>query len=187
MWRFSILALAACAATEPRGTATATPAGGAGACKDQPPVGDPSQLTLISVPGFSIAAPLTCAAGSYIRIERLAGTRKLGTAQVQDGSFREGCLDLANPAACSTINFEALFGQAMTELQHEGITTAGNGAGPCASNLDGGYAGWNMAIGVHDWRDADRLVAKLTELMDRYDVAGYLGASIYTIPCAILI
>jgi len=179
MWRFLLLGIFACSAPRPPARAATE-----SSCRAQPPLGDPSQSTLRSAAGFTISPPQSCPDGSYIRIERATGTRRLGTARVGEGGFAEGCMDLADPAACKdVINPAALLRQAGLELQSEHIETAGLGAGPCASDMNGDYSTWNFATGVHDWKNADRLIAKITELMDRYDVRGYVGASVYTIPC----
>jgi len=184
MWRVLILAAAACATAQAPSESPAKRGYEAGSCKAQPPVGNPSQFTLRTRPGFTIAEPMTCQRGSYIRIERASGARKLGIERVKGGGFGAGCTDLTKLAGCTSINVGAFLAQVDAELKSEGIDAAGQGAGPCAPDLDGDYSGWNMATGVHDWKDVDRLVAKIAELMDRYDLSGYVGASVYAIPCA---
>lgn len=189
MWRLSLVRFAAFATFAACATAPA-PSPGSGpvrsastGCKGEGPLGEPEQFTLRAVPGFTISEPVICKAGAYIRVERLSGSHKLGTARVGDGGFREGCMDLSNPAACPTINYSAVVREVARELHAEGVESGGEGAGPCAPDLAAGYSGWNMSTGVHAWSDTDRLVAKIAEVMDRYDIAGYLGASVYTIPC----
>lgn len=44
-----------------------------------------------------------------------------------------------------------------------------------------------MSAGVHDWKHAAELVRIITELLDRYDAAGTVGAAVRGIPCAVLI
>jgi hypothetical protein len=186
MWRVLVVMIAACAADQPpraEPPRRAAPQAPEHECVVEPPIGDPSQLTLRSVPGFTIAEPVTCKQGSYIRIERLSGARRLGVAEVPHRGFSEGCSEVSKFATCSTINVGALLLEAATELRREGIPAAGDGAGPCAPDLDAGYDGWNFATGVHDWKHVDRVVAKITELMNRYDLAGYVGVAVRPTPC----
>lgn len=185
MWRILVLALAACATTQPPPVSRPPEKRTfeSGSCKAQPPIGEPAEFTLRGVPGFTIAEPQTCRGSSYIRIERATGKRRLGIERIAGGGFGAGCMDLTKLDGCASINVGAFLAQVDLELKREGIETAGNGAGPCAPNLDGDYEGWNMATGVHDWKDVDRLVAKIAELMERYDLSGYIGASVYTIEC----
>lgn len=151
------------------------------ACAPQPPLGTPDLFTRRQRPGFAISEPQTCARGSYIRIERLAGSRKLATERLPNGGFGVGCMDLTT--CTGAVNVGAFLQQVGVELHREHVEAAGTGAGPCAPDLNAGYDGWNFATGVHDWKDADALVGKIAELMDRYDLAGYVGASIYALPC----
>ncbi|MFT3700125.1 MAG: hypothetical protein QM831_43670 [Kofleriaceae bacterium] len=154
-------------------------------CADIPPVGTPDQFTKREVPGFKISAPQTCEAGTYIRIERLSGTSTLGSFSKLGSGLDQGCMDLADWNACKvSINVGALLMQVNAELKRDKIETANTGAGPCSTDLNT-YAGWNFSTGVHDWKDADKLVGKITELMDRYDIVGYTGASVYAIPCGV--
>ena len=185
MWRLLLLGLVACGG--PSVAPVQSPPTNT-TCRPQPPIGDPSQSVLRTLPGFTISPPQTCPAGSYIRIERMSGTRVVGTGRMPGGGFAEGCTDLSDPVACKdAINAAALLQQAGLELQREHIETASLGAGPCAPDTNGDYSGWNFATGVHDWKHVDRLIAKIAELMDRYDVRGYVGASVYTIPCVTLL
>ena len=170
----------ACGAPDHHRGAASTPS----QCRSQPPVGDPSQLTLRSAAGFTISPPQTCSDGSYIRIERGTGARQLATGRGPTGGFDQGCMELAATAACQElVNPAALLRQVQVELASASVETAGLGMGPCAVSTANDYGTWNFATGVHDWKDADRLVAKITEVMDRFDIRGYVGASVYSIPC----
>jgi hypothetical protein len=154
-------------------------------CQAIPPIGDPSQFTMRTLPGFRIADPLMChGTDAYIRIERLAGSRELGIARIQGGGFGEGCTDPAKFATCAKLNVGAVLSLVQANLAAEHVEAWGNGAGPCARDLSAGYDGWNFAIGVHDWKDLDRLVVKMTEVFDRYDIKGYVGVAVYSIVCA---
>jgi hypothetical protein len=181
--RYALVLIAACGGVPdlaPRASApTPHPES---SCKPQPPTGDASLQLVHELPGFSIAAPRSCAnSEAYIRIERLAGSRELGTAN-DGGGFREGCTDPNKFTTCSKINVGAILDLARSELVNEHFVAPSVGAGPC-SDINAGYDGWNFAIGVHDWKNADRLITKVAEVFDRYDVRGYVGVSVYGTRC----
>jgi hypothetical protein len=124
-----------------------------------------------------------CGGEAYIRIERPLGSRELGIARVAGGGFAEGCMDVAKFGTCSKLNVGAVVALATRELAGEPLQIANDGVGPCARDLSAGYDGWNYAVGVHDWKNADRLIEKIAEVFDRYDLKGYVGVSVYAVPC----
>ena len=104
MWRVLILAAAACATAQAPSESPAKRGYEAGSCKAQPPVGNPSQFTLRTRPGFTIAEPMTCQRGSYIRIERASGSfsRSLTLPEGVDpdsvrANFDKGVLEVSIP------------------------------------------------------------------------------------------
>jgi hypothetical protein len=126
------------------------------------------------LPGFAIAAPAACSNDqAYIRIERLAGTRELGTAS------REGCMESARFATCSKLNIGAVLELVRTELVREHFTRPSLGATPCGGDPDA----WRATIDVHDWNNVDRLITKVAEVFDRYDLKGYVGVAVSGTPC----
>ncbi|MBL0217248.1 MAG: hypothetical protein IPQ07_25645 [Myxococcales bacterium] len=160
------------------------------ACPSDHPLGTEAVYTApADLPGFVIAAPQHCARDeAYIRIERAAGSRKLGTGRGKGGGFDEGCMTLpadpADPAQCPVINAGAVMTAAHYELEKRHLVAPGVGLGPCG-DLNGDYAAWHMAVGVHDWNDTATAIRIVTELFERYDVAGFVGVAVRGIPCAI--
>ena len=143
-------------------------------CKRQPPIGDASLQTVHDLPGFAIAAPETCRDNeAYIRIERLAGSRQLATAS------REGCIEPAKFTTCSKLNVGAVLELVRTELVNEHFDRPNLGTTPCGGNPDD----WKFTIGVHDWKNVDRLIAKIGEVFDRYDLKGFVGVAVAGTPC----
>lgn len=129
-----------------------------------------------------VAAPLICEQEwAYIRVERLTGTRRLGTAQLPDGGFQEGCTTFPKAAGdssqCPVIDHKVLLNSAFKQLRSEGVALNGNGLGPCG-NSEGGYDAWNMAIGVVHWKDAQLAVERLAAMLNSYDLKGFVGVAV---------
>jgi hypothetical protein len=154
-------------------------------CPDSPALGDRSMLTIKPKPGFVISEPQTCNGESYIRIERLAGARPLDTRRGRGGGFNQGCLDVTNPEACLSLNANAVMTKVLVDQRAGHLEITGDGAGPCHGNIEDGYDAWNMAIAVHDWKDADRLVWAMMAELDRDDAKGYVGVAITAIHCSV--
>jgi len=158
-------------------------------CKSREPLGTIDDFVRPERSGFEVAKPRSCGKGEgYIRIERTIGTRSLGTGQGTGGGFDQGCTSLpADPsdqAACPVINPAAILMAAYTELEHRHIEVNGVGLGPCG-DVNGPYATWNMAAMVTDWKHATTLVLVISDLLERYDVAGFVGAGVRGVPCVI--
>jgi hypothetical protein len=177
-----LLALAACAGTPPQ------PAQRPNGCAnyDDRPAGSAADYVAPTIPGFTISAPLTCANdhGTYIRIERTKGARKLGTGRGASGGFSEGCTK--PPAAgedCPVLDWGVPMMEAREALEAQHILVNGIGGGPCA-DTSGDYAAWNMSIGVASWTQAATALQAVANAMDRYDVEGYMGVAVKGIPCA---
>ncbi|CAN5694698.1 hypothetical protein BH11MYX3_BH11MYX3_20320 [soil metagenome] len=139
------------------------------------------------LPNTSISTPQQCAGSeAYIRVERSAGARKLGTGRGKGGGFDEGCQTLpADPGdatQCPVINAGAILMAAHAELEKRSIVSVGVGLGPCG-DVQADYDGWNMAAGVHDWKDAEQLVRIVAELLERYDAVGHVGVAVRGIHC----
>jgi hypothetical protein len=157
---------------------------------DYAPAGSAADYTPPVLDGFAIAPPRMCERGSaYIRIERLAGKRRLGTARGANGrGFNEGCMQAPVPgsADCPVINFFIPGNEAMLELEHHGWPAGGPGMGPCGQ-IDGDYDAWNMSVEVLSWPHAETAVRAVAAALDRYDAAGVLGVAVKGTDCVELL
>jgi len=147
-------------------------------CKDEAPRGNPDDYKRAERSGFEISKPMPCAAGeAYIRIEHTIGRRTIGMARGK----RDGCLKLprdpADATECPVIHPQAILVEASAQLARLRIETKGVGLGPCG-DIDGDYAALNLSAGVASWKDAATLEQIITDLLARYDIDGYVGASV---------
>jgi hypothetical protein len=159
------------------------------ACPSDHPLGSIADYAPPALPGFVIAKPQLCARDeAYIKIERAAGARRLGIARSSSGGFSEGCMTLpadpADPTECPVISASAILTAAHHELDRRKLGANGTGLGPCG-DANGDYAAWNMAAGVIDWKNAEMAVRIVAELLDRYDVSGYVGVAVVGIVCGV--
>jgi hypothetical protein len=156
---------------------------------DDRPAGSAADYVPPTLPGFIVSAPRTCKNdhGTYIRIERTKGARKLGTARGPSGGFSEGCTKPpAEGEECPVLNWGVPMTAAREALEAQHIMVNGIGGGPCA-DTGGDYAAWNISIGVVSWTQAAAALQAVADAMDRYDVEGYMGVAVKGIPCATLL
>jgi hypothetical protein len=159
-------------------------------CPTERPRGEPADYAApTDLPDITVAEPAACNRGqAYIRVERIAGARRLGTARIDDGGFREGCMalpaDPAEPTDCPVINVNAVLQEAYRELAAQHIDVNGLGMGPCGSS-QGDYAAWDLSIGVGKWADAEAAVRAVAGVLARYDLAGYTGVAVRGTPCGV--
>ena len=155
---------------------------------DPAPAGTPEDYAAPALAGFVIAPPRACERGrAYIRVERLAGARRLGTARDRGGGFAEGCTKKpAGAADCPVINVGVPGHEVYDELVRQGITAGGPGLGPCG-DINGDYAAWNMSITVESWHHAELAVRLIAAALDRYDIAGTLGVAVKGPTCEVLL
>ena len=177
-----LFAFAACAGAPPQ------PAPRSNGCAnyDDRPAGSAADYVPPTLAGFKISPPVTCTGdhGSYIRIERTSGARKLGTGRGSGGGFSEGCTKPpASGEECPVLNWGVPMMAAKDALESKGISVNGIGGGPCA-DIAGDYAAWNMSIGVVSWTQAAAALQTVADAMDHYDVEGYMGVAVKGIPCA---
>ncbi len=183
--------LIGCSGGNPRAVAQPSPAATA-SCPSALPLGSPADYAPpTDLTGITVSAPQLCAGSeAYLRLERATGARRLGTGRGKGGGYDEGCQTLpADPGdatQCPVINAGAILIAAHAELEKRSIVATGVGLGPCG-NVQADYDGWNMAAGVHDWKDAEALVRIVAELLARYDAAGHVGVAVRGIHCAVLL
>ncbi|HEY3807524.1 MAG TPA: hypothetical protein VGL61_33210 [Kofleriaceae bacterium] len=132
------------------------------------PKGDPSMYAPPDLPGFAIATPVMCGRGdAYIRVERLSGSRTLGSGTA--------CTALpehpADPSDCPSISAGALLDRADDDLGRR----IANGIG--VDRCDNAER-TEISTFTSDWAHADALVHELATLLDRYDVKGFVRAGV---------
>jgi hypothetical protein len=142
------------------------------------------------IEGFAISPPVACPErpgpehGSYIRIERTRGKRTLGTAKLPGGGFGGGCDKLpASADDCPVASWGPVLVSALNTMRDRGLEINGLGGGPCA-DVQGDYAAWNMSVGVTSWKQAAAAVTIVAAVLDRYDLAGYVGVAVKGVTCA---
>lgn len=171
-------------------TSQDTPSGTGCEGHDPTPGGDISDYPLAdgaTIRGSVVGKPILCELESaYIRIERPAGARRLGTARSDQGGFDEGCMELPADAQdvsqCAVINSLAILRIAFNRLHAQGLKPNGVGVGPCG-NLKGTYDGTNMSVGVTHWRNADDAVNIVAGLLEEYDLQGVVGVAVRGVGC----
>lgn len=153
---------------------------------DDRPFGSAADYTPPVIAGFKISAPVTCEHGAYIRIERAAGARRLGTARSEAGGFDEGCREApATDGDCPVLNYTVPLMAAVAAIRARGLDVNGIGGGPCA-DLAGDYSTWNISVGVTSWTNVATAVTLVAAELDRYDVAGYVGVAVHGESCAVV-
>src|SRR5580704_6430215 len=133
--RMVLLALIACG-----GTAATTPAPTSAALRANDDCGlrapaPPPGYSPPEIVGIAVAKPQVCDHGAYMRIERAAGARKIGTRRTSQG-FNEGCdafpTDPHDATECPVISYRPFLNALAAELRAQGIEINGIGGGPCA-------------------------------------------------------
>jgi len=156
-----------------------------GECSDEHPRGSATDYVPPELAGFTIAPPVSCDEGAYVRITRASGARRLGIAGGGGKGFTEGCTTRpASASDCPVLNWSVPLAAAEEDLRNHGIELIGLGGGPCA-NTQGDFAAWNMSIDVRAWGDVAPALRLVAEEMDRYDVAGYLGVGVRGLRCVV--
>ena len=159
---------------------------------DPSPAGSISEYKLrdgASIQEVIVAPPLMCEhERAYIRIERASGTRRIGTTLGTHSESEEGCTELPDvaedPSQCPIIEHGAILRTAFNEMQARGLEPNGAGAGSCADTTMNDYESWNMSVGVVSWTNAEGAVNVIAELLEKYDLSGFVGVSVTGIDCA---
>jgi hypothetical protein len=180
--------VAGCGASPPRRVDVPLSAEPPRPCPSRIPLGDPADYAPPPPVAALAVAPLQrCDAGAYVRVERTIGARRVGTARRHDGGFAEGCASLPadprDPTQGPVLNPGAILGAVAADLRAAHVeVTRGGGLGPCGDSR-GDYAAWNFAVAVRSWADLATAQRALADVLERYDVRGFLGVGVAGVAC----